>query len=88
MSCPWRATSLCTAASTVPSASSSPRRQRLLEGMGVRPQAYDPLVDLSNLSQVREGLAGWRRRVAEIVQAAPLHDTALDQVAGQRRPAA
>jgi tryptophan halogenase len=60
----------------------------VLEGMGVRPDAYDPLVDLSNLSQVREGLAGWRRRVAEIVQASSLHDAALDVVAGRRRPAA
>ncbi|MBI1682495.1 tryptophan halogenase family protein [Caulobacter hibisci] len=60
----------------------------VLEGVGVRPAAYDPLVDHSNLAETRAGLAGWRAKVDEAVRGAATHDAVLDAVAAQARPAA
>ncbi|PXA85919.1 tryptophan halogenase [Caulobacter sp. D5] len=60
----------------------------VLEGMGVRPAAYDPLVNFSNLAETRAGLVGWRGRVAQGVAEAATHEAVLDAIAARARPAA
>jgi len=47
----------------------------ILEGMGVRPRAYDPLSDVVRPAQFAGMLAAHARAVGEAVYVAPLHDS-------------
>jgi tryptophan 7-halogenase len=47
----------------------------IMHGMGLVPQSYDPLVDAADWEQVKQVMAGMRRRVAAEVAACPTHDS-------------
>ena len=47
----------------------------VMHGMGLVPQSYDPLVDTADWEQVKQVMAGMRRRVAAEVAACPTHDS-------------
>jgi len=49
----------------------------VLEGMGVRPKAHDPLVDASNFDQIRALLPRLAGQVARVVDQSPGHEAAL-----------
>ncbi|EJL27801.1 Tryptophan halogenase [Caulobacter sp. AP07] len=50
----------------------------VLEGMGLRPRAHDPLVDASDFRQVRAILPRLAQQVAAVVAQSPTHQAALD----------
>jgi tryptophan halogenase len=47
----------------------------VMEGMGLSPQSYDPLVDVVDWDQVRKIMASMRQKIVAEVAAAPLHDS-------------
>jgi tryptophan halogenase len=47
----------------------------IFEGMGVRPQSYDPLLDVVPLPQLRDILSSLAQATAVAAQAAPSHDS-------------
>jgi tryptophan 7-halogenase len=47
----------------------------IFEGMGVRPERYDPLMDIVSREQLRDLLASLAQSVASLTQAAPSHDS-------------
>jgi|CZKO01.1.fsa_nt_gi tryptophan halogenase len=47
----------------------------IFEGMGVRPERYDPLIDIVSREQLRDLLASLSQSVASLTQAAPSHDS-------------
>src|ERR1022692_1578314 len=47
----------------------------IFEGMGVRPERYDPLIDIVSREQLRDLLASLAQSVASLTQAAPSHDS-------------
>jgi tryptophan halogenase len=47
----------------------------IFEGMGVRPQSYDPLVDVVPQTQLRDILAKLAAATATVVASAPSHDS-------------
>jgi len=49
----------------------------VLEGMGLRPRAYDPLVDASNFDQIRALLPRLAGQVSSVVGHSPPHEAAL-----------
>ncbi|KRA56218.1 tryptophan halogenase [Caulobacter sp. Root655] len=49
----------------------------VLEGMGLRPRAHDPLVDASDFRQVRAILPRLAQQVATVVAQSPTHQAAL-----------
>jgi tryptophan halogenase len=58
----------------------------VFEGMGVRPRAYDPLVEASNFDQVRAVLPDLTARIDAVVAQSPSHEAALAAI--HRRSAA
>lgn len=56
----------------------------IFEGLGVRPKAFDPLVQASNFEQVRAILQDQRDRVDAVVVQSPTHEAALAAIAGRR----
>jgi tryptophan halogenase len=54
----------------------------VLEGLGVRPDAYDPLLDIVPPEQLRQILASLAAATAELTRTAPTHDSHFRQ-AGQ-----
>jgi tryptophan halogenase len=50
----------------------------VLEGMGLRPRAHDPLVDASDFRQVRAILPRLAQQVTAVVAQSPTHETALN----------
>ena len=51
----------------------------VLEGLGVRPEAYDPLLDVISLDQLRRILASLAAGTAAVVNGAPAHDSFFRQ---------
>ena len=51
----------------------------VLEGMGVRPRAYDPLLDVVDSGQLAAFLAGYARSVGAALSQAPAHDSYFPQ---------
>ena len=47
----------------------------VMHGLGIEPQSYDPLVDVSDFAQVQRIMHELRRRTAAEVAAAPSHDS-------------
>jgi len=47
----------------------------IFEGMGVRPEHYDPLLDVVTLDKLKEILASLAEGTAAVQRAAPLHDS-------------
>jgi tryptophan halogenase len=47
----------------------------IFEGMGVRPDRYDPLMDVVSREQLRELLASLSQSIAALTGAAPSHDS-------------
>ena len=47
----------------------------VMEGMGLRPRIYDPLVDATNWEEAMRVMASLRKNVAAEAAAAPLHDS-------------
>lgn len=60
----------------------------VMEGMGLRPQSYDPLIDASDWEQVKQVMAGMRQNVAAAVSAAPSHDSFFPDQPRKTQPAA
>jgi len=56
----------------------------IFEGMGVRPKAYDPLVDASNFDQVRSILPDLAARIEAVVAQSPTHEAALTAIVRRR----
>ena len=54
----------------------------VLEGMGVRPSAYDPVVDASNFEKVKIILADGARDLAESTKKTPSHRNFVEQIVG------
>ncbi len=54
----------------------------VLDGMGIIPERYDPLVDVPDFGQVKQIMAGLRTQIAAAVSAAPSHDSYFAQSAG------
>jgi tryptophan halogenase len=59
----------------------------VLDGMGVRPVDYDPLVDCHDFEQVKHVMQGIRRKIAAEVAASPSHDSFFPGVVGDVTPA-
>jgi tryptophan halogenase len=60
----------------------------ILEGLGVRPDSYDPLMDAVSASQLREILTSLASATTAAAQAAPTHDSYFaSDGAGRARPA-
>jgi tryptophan halogenase len=59
----------------------------VLDGMGIKPMSYDPLVDTTNFEQVKQVMAGLRQKIAADVAAAPLHDSFLSDKPRNTAPA-
>ncbi len=53
----------------------------VMDGMGITPASYDPLVDSSDFEQVKRIMAGLRQKVASDVAAAPSHDSFFPEAA-------
>jgi tryptophan halogenase len=51
----------------------------ILEGMGVEPERYDPLIDVVKFDQLKEILASMARAVDAAAKAAPSHDGYFDR---------
>ncbi len=49
----------------------------IFEGLGVRPDNYDPLLDVLTVAQLREILASMASATAEVTRNAPSHDSCL-----------
>jgi tryptophan halogenase len=47
----------------------------IFEGMGMRPERYDPLVDLASIEQLRDLLGALAQSVAALTATAPSHDS-------------
>jgi tryptophan halogenase len=47
----------------------------VMDGLGLRPRAYNPLIDTADFQQVRGAMHEFRRRIAAEVAAAPSHDS-------------
>jgi tryptophan halogenase len=47
----------------------------IFEGMGVKPDRYDPLMDVVSREQLRELLASLSQSIASLARAAPSHDS-------------
>ena len=47
----------------------------VMEGMGLRPRIYDPLVDATDWEEVKRVMAAMRQKVAAEAASAPLHDS-------------
>lgn len=47
----------------------------MLDGMGVRPHDYDPLVDCYDFEKVKQAMHGVRQKIAAEVAQAPSHDS-------------
>jgi tryptophan halogenase len=47
----------------------------VMEGMGLRPRIYDPLVNATNWEEVMRVMASLRKNVAAEAAASPLHDS-------------
>jgi tryptophan halogenase len=47
----------------------------VLDGLGLRPQDYNPLVDIADFEQVKAFMNEIRARVGREAAAAPLHDS-------------
>ena len=47
----------------------------VMDGMGLRPEHYDPLVDATDFEQVKQVMAGMKQQIAAQVAAAPTHDS-------------
>jgi tryptophan halogenase len=59
----------------------------IFEGLGVRPVAYDPLVDVVEEARFREILASMARGTAEVARASPFHDSYFVDRAGNHSAA-
>jgi len=60
----------------------------ILEGLGVRPASYDPLLDVIGVGQLREILGSLAAATAAVTAGAAAHDSYfLPEGAGQRTPA-
>lgn len=59
----------------------------VMEGMGLRPQCWDPLVDAVNWQEVRRVMASLRKNVAAQVAAAPTHDSFYPEKPMETAPA-
>jgi len=47
----------------------------IFEGLGIRPERYDPLIDVARPDQLQSILASLSRSIHALVQAAPTHDS-------------
>ena len=47
----------------------------IFEGLGVRPDAYDPLMDVVTVTQLREIMASMAAETAAAAKSAPCHDS-------------
>jgi tryptophan halogenase len=56
----------------------------IFEGMGVRPEAYDPLMDVVTVAQLREIFSSLAQATAAAAQAAPSHDSHFAAAPGPR----
>jgi len=59
----------------------------VMEGMGLRPQCYDPLTDASDWEQVKQAMLAMRQRIAADVTAAPTHDSFFPDTPNATAPA-
>jgi tryptophan halogenase len=59
----------------------------VMEGMGLRPEYYDPLTDASDWAQVKQAMQGMRQRIAADVAAAPTHDSFFPDIPQATAPA-
>jgi tryptophan halogenase len=59
----------------------------VMDGMGLRPRSYDPLVDAVNWQQVLEVMANLRRKTESDVARAPLHDSFFPEAPRETAPA-
>jgi tryptophan halogenase len=59
----------------------------VMEGMGLRPLSYDPLVDATDWEQVKQVMAGMRQNVAAATAAAPSHDSFFPEQPRSTQPA-
>jgi tryptophan halogenase len=58
----------------------------IYQGLGVRPQRYDPLMDVVGVGQLREILGGLAQATAAAVRAAPSHDSYFPQAPVSAEP--
>jgi tryptophan halogenase len=56
----------------------------VLDGMGLRPHAYDPLVEASNFEQVRALLPRLSGQIASLVAQSPTHEAAIASLGRHR----
>jgi len=54
----------------------------IFEGLGLRPESYDPLVDVVPIGKLREILASMANSTAAIAKAARTHDSFFTATAG------
>lgn len=59
----------------------------VMEGMGLRPQSYDPLVDATNWEETQRVMASLRKNVAAQVAVAPTHDSFFPDTPRETAPA-
>jgi tryptophan 7-halogenase len=62
----------------------------IFEGLGVRPESYDPLLDVVTVSKLNEILASLASATSEAAKSAPTHDSyfAAGTASGGSRAAA
>jgi tryptophan halogenase len=51
----------------------------IFEGMGIRPEHYDPLLDVVSVDKLQEIFASLAKDTAAVRRAAPLHDSYFAQ---------
>ncbi|HTE42987.1 MAG TPA: hypothetical protein VK629_19340 [Steroidobacteraceae bacterium] len=58
-----------------------------MEGMGLRPEYYDPLTDASDWEQVKQAMQAMRQKITADVAAAPTHDSFFPDKPQETAPA-